>query len=159
MSNACGVSWAQIRNCRRDIFTAHLLVCIFQARQIKNYLVFRFRFILQGGKLYAVMSSLTALSQHLCSWHSCALSEMQGKLPAQKSLILWLLCQWWLTSALTCSLLMSLGHSIHLSACIVMPEQLCIFAHTRIRISWLFRRLCDPQEHHGAYMFAGLGSY
>lgn len=108
-SNACGVSWIQIRDCRTDIFRTHLLVCSFQAREIKNYSVFSFRFVLWGGKQHAVLSSLTALSQHLCSRHSCTLSQKQGKLPAQKFLILWLLCQWWLTSALTCSLLMSLS--------------------------------------------------
>lgn len=154
MSNACGISWAQIRDCRIDIFRTHLLVCIFQAREIKNYSVFRFRFVLWGGKLYAVMSSLTTLSQYLCSWYSWAQSEKQGKLPAQKSLILWLFCQWWLTSALTCSLLMSLYDT----AVTCLLEQFCIFAHPRIRISWLFKNLCGPQEHCGAYMFAGFGS-
>lgn len=49
-SDAYSVSQVQVRDCRIDIFRAHLLVRVFEDREIKNYSIFRFRFVLRGGK-------------------------------------------------------------------------------------------------------------
>lgn len=150
-------SWTQIRDSRIDIFRAHSFACIFQAREIKNYSIFRF--VLWGSKQYAVMSSLTTFSQHLCSWHSCAVSEQQGKLLKIPYSVTTLPVVTYISFNL------QLAHvSLWDTAVTCLPALRCLnsfisLQHTQIRISWLFRNLCDPQVHCAAYRSTGLGSY